>query len=388
MTETRHARTLVLGAGFGGIAVATRLREALGRAADVVLIDRSPEFAMGLRKLWHFVGIDTLAAGSRARRALSGDGIEFVQTEIRRIDPTSRSVETDAGAFSGDRLVVALGAAQRPDLVPGLAEHGYDLWSEANVPAAASALAEFSGGRILVLVAGAPYPCPPAPYECAFLLDEHLEARGLRETCDILVATVQPMLMPNAGKDGSAWMAARLDERAIGHRAKIALEEVTTGTVRLEDDEIPFDLLLAVPPHRPPAVLAGSGLIGDSGWIDVDPGTLEAGLPGVYALGDSTMIRLANGLPMPKAGLVAELEGLRVAEAIVASEMGDSDPPAFDGVGECFIETGSGTAAVLRGRFFEEPAPTIEIQPQSAANAAEKRRFEADRLARWFPSPS
>jgi sulfide:quinone oxidoreductase len=380
----RHTSTLILGGGFGGIAVADGLRRALGEGHEILLVDRAPRFSMGLRKLWELVGHAPIAEGSRPRKQLAGGGTEFLQAEITAIKPRERSAETDAGTLRGERLVIALGARPRPDLVTGLAEHGHDVWAAANIPGAARALEGFGGGRIVILVAGAPYPCPPAPYECAFLLDEHLRERGLREQCEILVATVQPMLMPNAGRAGSEFMSAMLDERGIAHRAKVSVARVESGAVVLDDGEILFDLLLAVPPHRAPEPLAASGLLGPSGWIEVDPGTLETGVAGVYAVGDNTMIRLANGLPMPKAGLVAELEGERVAAAIAAEESGAPAAKAFDGRGECFIEVGVDKAAMFRGRFYEEPAPVIEVHPPDSSHAVEKRRFEASRLARWF----
>ena len=47
--------------------------------------------------------------------------MRFVQTVIRAIDPQARSVETDAGRFDGDVMVVALGADLDPGaLLPGL----------------------------------------------------------------------------------------------------------------------------------------------------------------------------------------------------------------------------------------------------------------------------
>ena len=197
-------RTLILGGGFGGIATATELRRLLGDEHEVVLVDRGEQFSMGLRKLWELVGHATIAEGSRPRDALAAHGVRVIRAEIESIDPGMRAATVDGETITADYLVVALGAVPRPDLVEGLAEHGHDVWSTASVPRAALALADFEGGRILVLIAGAPYPCPPAPFECAMHVHEHLRARGLRERSEIAVATVQPMLMPNAGVDGSA----------------------------------------------------------------------------------------------------------------------------------------------------------------------------------------
>jgi sulfide:quinone oxidoreductase len=380
------ARTLILGGGFGGIATAVELRRLVGADPEIVLVDRRPQFTMGLRKLWELVGHGTIADGSRARTLLGRHGVEFLQTEIESIDASGRRAKTADGRLDGDRLVVALGAVSRPDLVAGLSEHGHDVWSFAGVPAAAEALRAFGGGRLLVLVAGAPYPCPPAPYECAFHLHEHLLARGLRERTELSVATLQPMLMPNAGREGSEWMARQLEEHGISYRLGAKTERVEPGLVVLADGELPFDLLMAVPPHRPPAVVADSELTAAHGWIAVDAGTLATAYEGVYAVGDVTLIPLASGLPFPKAGVMAELQGVRVARAVVAELRGEEPPAPFDGSGFCPIELGSGSAAVVEGRWYAEPEPIVTLSGPSAAHAAEKAAFETEHLERWFGS--
>jgi len=376
--------TVIAGAGFGGIAVATELRRLLGDEHEVVLVDQHPSFSMGLRKLWELAGIGTVEEGSRARELLSAHGIEFVQAGIDAIDPGARMVRSGERSWQGDFLIVALGAQARPDLVPGMAEHAHDVWDRDAVPAARAALEALRGGRIAIVVAGAPYPCPPAPYECAFLLDEWLTERGLREQTEVAVSTFQPILLPNAGREGSEWLAEQLAARGIAARGGRKVERFEERRVVYEDGALDADLVIGVPPHRPPAVVADAGLAGESGWIAVDPGTLATGTPGVYAVGDVTQIKLANDLPLPKAGVIAEHEGARVAAAIAAEVRGDPAPPRFDGRGACFIEMGRSAATLVEGEFFAEPEPVVRLREPSAANAAEKRRFEQERLARWF----
>ncbi|MGH3066427.1 MAG: NAD(P)/FAD-dependent oxidoreductase [Gaiellaceae bacterium] len=377
-------RTLILGAGFGGLTVATELERFLGTDHEVVLVDRNERFSMGLRKLWELVGQATIADGSRSRDVLRDHGIRVVRGEIEEIDPLNRTAIVDGETIGSDYLVIALGAVSRPDLVPGLAEHGHDVWDAAGVPQAAEALARLSGGRIVVLIAGAPYPCPPAPYECAMHIHEYLRARELLDRCDISVSTVQPLLMPNAGSAGSEWMAEQLTQRAIRHHVGCKIERVDPGRVVLAEGEIGFDLLVAVPPHRAPAVVKESGLTGDGEWITVDPGTLATSHPNLFAIGDVTQILLANGLPLPKAGVIAELEGTRVAGAIAADLGAGKEPPAFDGTGSCFIEMGAAAAALVQGEWYATPEPVVSIAEPDAAHAAEKRAFESERLERWF----
>jgi sulfide:quinone oxidoreductase len=378
------SRTLILGGGFGGLAVAHELRRLAGDEHEIVLVDRAPEFSMGLRKLWELVGHATIAEGSRPRAAVRDYGVRFVEDAVTAVDPEARSALVGGDWIAADNVVVALGAEPRPELVPGLVEHGYDVWEAAAVGAAAERLAELSTGRVAILIAGVPYTCPPAPYECAMLVDELLRARGVRDVTELSVATVQPLLMPNAGTEGSDWIAERLCARGIEFAVGRQVERVDRERIVFADGELEFDLLIGVPPHRIPPVVADSDLAGETGWVSVDQATLATRFQGVYAIGDVTQIVLANGLPLPKAGIIAEREGLRVAAAITAEEAGASPPPAFDGRGFCFVELGTGEAAMVEGDFFADPEPRVELSAESSAHADEKRRFEAERLERWF----
>ena len=280
----------------------------------------------------------------------------------------------------------------------------------AGVPARPRRSSDSTAGRLLILIAGAPYPCPPAPYECAFHLHGYLGQRGLRDRTDLAVVTLQPMLMPNAGWAGSEWMAGQLAERNITQRIGAKAERVEAGRVVLADgSEERFDLLLTVPPHRPPAVVTDSGLVAGHGWIGVDAGTLATSADGVFAIGDVNLIPLANGLPLPKAGVMAELQGLRVARAI-AAELGVGEPPApFDGTGYCPVEVGAecrsdGSRELVRrarsgggdrraerrlrgreGRLRDDPARSLvrlASAPRSRASCRSSRRAAAPRSPR------
>jgi sulfide:quinone oxidoreductase len=93
---------------------------------------------------------------------------------------------------------------------------------------------------------------------------------------------------------------------------------------------------------------------------------------------------LANGMMLPKAGMFAEAQGRVAADAIADALSGRRSTSEYDGVGFCFIETGGGSATAVRGRFFAAPEPVIEAGEPSPQTLAEKRAFEASRLAEWF----
>ena len=234
----------------------------------------------------------------------------------------------------------------------------------------------------MVGIFGTPYPCPPAPYELAILLAERFDARGI--DADVSVFAPVPIVLPILGASECVPLDRRLEERGITFLGSYLATEVTEKTVHFgSEEQLPFDLLLAIPPHRCPSVLVEAGLAAAGGWVKVDLATLETGHPGVYAIGDSTAIPLANGLPLPKAGLFAEKEGLTVAARIAAELRGEVPTATFDGRGACYIEMGNGEASTVSGDFFDDP-PSVGLSMPDAQQRAAKERFEMDRLAHWF----
>ena len=375
-------RVLVLGAGFGGIAAATRLRTLLKLSDDVVLVDRRTDFAMGLRKTWAIVGAHPMQQGVRQLGDLRGQGIDVRQGTVEALDPGNRSATIDGRAMEADAIIVALGAEQVPDSIPGLVEHGINVWDRAQTQRAHDALASLAGGRLLVGVFGTPYACPPGPFELALLASERLRRRGT----DVAVEVFGPMpiALPVVGPAESGKVEALLDAAGIAFHRGRGPVGVEDGIVRLADgSELAFDLLFAVPPHRCPQVLVEAGLAPAGGWVEVEPATLATSFPGVYAIGDCTLIKLANGLPLPKAGLFAEAEGYAVAEQIAASLTGRKSRARFAGEGTCYAEVAGDRAIRIQGRFLADP-PSIELSEPSKEHMASKVAFERERLAAWF----
>ena len=113
-------RVLVLGAGFGGLELTTRLSEELGDEADVVLIDKADGFVFGFSKLDVMFGAGrpraVVAPLRRPREA--GRRVRAGHDHRRSTRPPSGSRPTP-GTFEADILVVALGADLHPEATPG-----------------------------------------------------------------------------------------------------------------------------------------------------------------------------------------------------------------------------------------------------------------------------
>ena len=167
-------RILVLGAGFGGLELTTRLSDELGDAVDIVLIDKADGFVFGFSKLDVMFGRTTPEAVRHPYRDLVKPGVRFVQTTIRSIGPERRRVQTDAGEFEADVMVVALGADLDPAATPGLVEAGREFYTVDGAFAGRDVLDSFGGGRVIVGVTSTPFKCPPAPSETALMLPDYL----------------------------------------------------------------------------------------------------------------------------------------------------------------------------------------------------------------------
>jgi sulfide:quinone oxidoreductase len=287
----------------------------------------------------------------------------------------------DGESIEADALVIALGAERAPELVPGFVEHAHDVYSESTSAETAAAIERFGGGRLVIGIFGAPYPCPPAPYELALLLAGRFEAQAVAGS--VFVFSPQPRSLPILGEAGCAAFDGRLAGAGIAFRPNTKVEAVEAGAVVAADVRIPYGLLLGVPPHRAPAVVSAAGLVGGGGWVTVDRATLETRFPGVYAIGDVTGIPLANGLPLPKAGVFAHAEGEVVAARIAEVLAGRAPTAAFDGRGMCFLETGAGSATMVHGDFYADP-PAVALSEPSPDHLAAKHAFEAERLTAWF----
>jgi sulfide:quinone oxidoreductase len=372
-------RVVILGAGFGGLELATILSAALGDDVDVTLIDKNDAFVFGYSKLDVMFGRAALDEVRLAYRDIAKAGVHFVQETITAIDPYTRRVTTDAGSHEADFLVVALGADYDFEATPGLLEAGNEFYSVAGAARLGELLPEFSRGHAIVGVCGAPFKCPPAPSEAALLLHDYLSVRGVREHCEISFVIPLSSPVPPSPETSRALVEA-FAERDIAFVPSRRVSSLDSGRrVAVLDDgsEMPYDLFLGVPKHRAPEVVQASGMAED-GYIPVDSKTLQTRFPGVYAVGDVATVGV------PKAGVFAEGAARVVAAGLIAKLQGGQDPDAYGGLGSCYIEFGAGRVGRVDVDFLSGPKPTGTYHEPSVALVTEKEHFGSSRRASWF----
>lgn len=371
-------RILVLGAGFGGLELSSMLSEQVGDKIDLTLIDKNDTFYFGFSKLDVMFGRKTEEAVKIPYKSILKPGVTFRQETITAIDPENRRVETSAGSYEADILVIALGAEYDLEATPGLVEGGNEFYSFEGAERLREVIPTFSKGHALIGVTSTPFRCPPAPSEAALMLHDQLVARNVREACAISIVAPLSTPVPPSVDTSKALLVAFRERgiRFIRDRKVTALDPARRVAILDDQSEMRYDLYLGVPKHRVPDVIAATDMTYD-GWIPANPDDLSTEYEGVYAIGDVVDIGT------PKAGMFAEGMGKTVAENIIADLLVTEAPDIYRGIGACYVEFGQNMVGRVDVEFMEGPA-TGTYMEASTELADEKDEWGHSRRARWF----
>jgi sulfide:quinone oxidoreductase len=368
-------RVVVLGAGAAGLAAANGLGMHAGAGAEleVVLIDRSGEhvFAPGFAAV--LFGDAEPGAFRRPVSDLARPQVRVLAGEVTRLDPRASAVSGSFGELAYDHLVVALGAdvGWRGDSPPG-----GDLapWTLEGALAGREELRRIRpGARVVVGPAGLAYRCPPAVFDLAARISRVTRAR---------VDLVHPWPAPLApfGRGPSAAFTAMLAEAGVGFHGGFTIAQVTGDRVTSSGGAVlPYDAAFLVPPHHPPAAIAGSPLAGPSGWPAVSyPALTHPAHQDVTIIGDIAAPALRAGM----AGTLAVFQASHAADRIAApgSQPGDPQMAAI-----CFADPGD--AASFLYCDFTGPAagtgpPKCVLMPPLRYFRQAKQLFARE----WFTS--
>jgi sulfide:quinone oxidoreductase len=368
-------RILILGGGVGGTIVANVVaRELHGDEAEITVIDATGQHVYMPGWLYlPFNGSEGLQL-SHDERSLLNRHVKLVVGQVAAIDTANREVSlvpaVGQGGIGGlhgvtqaklpyDYLVIGTGARLAPEDLTGLvgAEGAWhDFYSLEGSLRLRAALHNFEGGRIVIAVGGIPYRCPPAPLEFAFLLEEWLGKRGLRKATEIHY--LYPINRVFTIESVAEMVTPLLEQRDIKYTVFFNSEAVDAEhklIKSMEGEEVPYDLLVMVPPHRGAKVIEDSGLGDPQGWIPTHRDTLEVkGQEGIFALGDAT------DLPVSKSGSAAHFEAKVIAARLIAAVRGEEPDPkhaTYDGEVMCFLETGHNAATQLVFNYEHPPKP-------------------------------
>jgi len=350
------ANILVLGGGFGGVAVAESLARQVSKPHQVTLISRNPSFVF-------YPDLVRLAFGKcepddisfDLRDAMLERGVGFLQGEVARINPEEQQVTIAHGELQGqvsyDYLILALGRRLATEQVTGFFEHAGHLLDVKAALELGETIQTFKGGRAVIgQCPGARLPVPV--YEMAFAFSRFVKARALNDISHITIVSPDSPKLPFGDLNVAVALRGALETHDIEYGPDFQIKRVTsTAVITDSGDLLDYKLLMLVPPFRGPGAVSNLGITNEDGYIEVDASMRVRGIEKVYAVGDCV------NFPGPKLGHMA-VHQAEIAANNLASELRGEVPSAkYDHEMMLIIdEGGEDTIYLHKGIWLDEKA--------------------------------
>ena len=349
---------LILGAGTAGTIMASHLRKKLSKPDwTITLIDRAPDHYYQPGYLFMPFGIYTEDDVRRPMKRTVPRGIDYREADVDRIDTeTNRVLLQDGTGIPYDILIIATGVHPAPDQVEGMVngdwrKNVHEFYTFEGAQALTERMKSWQGGKLVVHICEMPIKCPVAPLEFCFLADAWLQKQGLRDKTEITYVT--PMSGAFTKPVASGILSKLLDEKRISVVHDFAIARVDadkSAIVSWDEKEVPYDLLVTVPPNMGAEMIDRSGLGDELNFVPTDKHTLQSkDHANIFVIGDAT------DCPTSKAGSVAHFEAEVLTENILHFIAGEPLRSRFDGHANCFIESGHGKAFLLDFNYDQEP---------------------------------
>ncbi|MDA8231738.1 MAG: FAD/NAD(P)-binding oxidoreductase [Magnetospirillum sp.] len=348
---------LIVGGGLAGTIVANGLCRQLGSelrtgAVNITMLGTTETHMYQPGLLYVPFGKIREAELFREQRKVLDRRVNFFVDPAKHIDVEKNQVATEHGrTIKYDYLVLATGSRIMPQNIPGMKEAGHWFYDLDGARKLRDAISNFQGGKIIVNV-NAPHKCPVAPLEVTLMMHEYLKAHGLWEKSEITYT--YPIGRLHALEPVAHWAKPEFDRIGIKYETFFNTESVDPEkkTIKsMEGVELPFDLLITIPPHAGAEVIDASGL-GKGGWVPTNPKTLHRdGSTNVFVCGDTTNI------PISKAGSTAHFEADVLIDNLVSLVTEGRFARDYDGKVFCFIETGLNSGTYVWFNYTTPPNP-------------------------------
>jgi NADH dehydrogenase len=325
-------RVVVVGGGFGGLAVAKGLRRE--REVELTLIDRrNHHLFQPLLYQVAMAGLSPAEIAAPIRSLLSAQRNARVRLdEVTSVDPAARRVQTAGGQVDYDVLVLACGARH--------AYFGHDAWEE-NAPGLKSleeateirrrvllayehAEMEKDPARQKMLLTFVVVGGGPTGVELAGALGEMSRFTLARDFRHIDPALARVILI-EAGPRILPAFPASLARRATRDLESLGVQVWTSSAVTgIDADGVNVGperiqtatALWAAGVQASPLAKSLDAPLDRSGRVLVEPDLSVPGHPEIFAIGDMASARDEDGAPLPGLAPVAKQEGAHVARNI------------------------------------------------------------------------
>ncbi|WP_414045076.1 NAD(P)/FAD-dependent oxidoreductase [Macrococcus equi] len=353
---------VILGAGAGGISTASKLIKK--GIKDILIVDHADYHAY--QPAWPLVGSgeeDKKHTRKKMKKVIPNHA-DFIQREVTGIQAPERIIRFGEGSVRYEYLVVALGLQLDFDAIEGLSEtlgcnnvctnYLYD-----KLDYTYKTLKSVKEGNVIVTKPVSPIKGGVSPENSVFTFDEYFIDRK-RNNINLMFMSGKSSLFPveryrieieKHMQDKAIEYELEQELIAIDGNKKVAtFQNLKTDT----QYEIPFSMILVTPPMSAPEVIKQSTLSDVSGWMDVNPYTLQhTRHQNIFGIGDCT------NLPTIKMGAAVRKQVPILVDNLSSQMKGKPLSSKYDGSTACPIATEYGQALIAEFGYDLKPKESM-----------------------------
>ena len=376
--EPDHKRVVILGGGFGGMAVARQLEKLFVRdaAIEIVLVSKS-NYLLFTPMLAEVSGGSLEAHHISPPLRASLAWAQVIRAEVEAIDPAAKCVElrenftAASRTLAYDQLVLALGSDTSDRGVPGVETYAYPLRTLQDATrlrnqlitilerADAEQNEQAQRRDLSVVVVGGGYSGVETVAELFDMTRMLLRyyPNIPEDALRFVLIHSHQRILPQIGEELAEYALHKLKGRGIEFFLGVHVQEVSADGVTLEDGTaLSAATVVWTAGNRPnPAVASLACEHNHAGAVVTDETLRVEGLTDVWAVGDCAQVPdyYQSGKPCPPTAQHAQREGVQTAKNVAAALRGETAQPfRFRSLGT-LVPLGHRTAvAELRGLKF------------------------------------
>ncbi len=341
---------IIMGAGVGGLPCAYEMKETLGKAHKVTLINPRDSFQFTPSNPW-------VAVGWRNRKNISVPlaaplkkrGIEFIQDSVSKINADNSQLTLSSGdTLDYDYLVIATGPRLAFEEVPGSGPAGFTT-SICTTGHAEKAYIDYK--KLLenpgpVVIGAMPFAsCFGPAYEFAFIVETALRKQSIRNKIPMTFVTSEPYIghlgLGGVG-DSKSMLESELRQRGIKFITNARTIKVEDGMMYVEElndkgdviteHQLPFVFNMMLPAFKGvDAVVDVENLCNPRGFVMIDENQRNPTYKNIYSAGVCVAIPPVEPTPVatgaPKTGYMIESMATAIVKNI-KSELDKQTPSA------------------------------------------------------------
>lgn len=365
-----ESRVVVLGAGLGGTIAAYEIREALGKQAQITVINKGDDYWFVPSNPWVAVGWrEPESIKVHLPPVMAKHGIAFDGQGAKKVDPDNNRVELNDGSFvEYDYLVIATGPELAFDEIEGFGPEHHTV-SICETGHAAEGYSKFeelcANPRPIVVGAVQGASCYGPAYEMAMTLDTELRKRKIRDKVPMTYITPEPYI-GHLGLDGvgdtKGMLESEMRNRHIKWITNAKVDSVEEGVCHVTEvnedgsekarHDLEFGWAMMLPAFRGIKPLQGiEGLVNPRGFVLVDKHQRNPKYRNVFALGVCIAIPPTGPTPLPvgvpKTGFMIESMVTAIAQNLKEIHAGQEPTHEATWNAICLADFGDGGVAFV-----------------------------------------